>query len=267
MSRMHTLRRGAGNPPIVFVHGFTCDHTDWAAQVAHFAPRHRVIACDLRGHGQTRATPDECTIPNFGSDVAELLVEEDLSGAILVGHSMGCRVVLKAAHDQPARVAGVVLVDGSKLALADGAGVEKKLRERIAAAGYANFVGGMFAQMFVPGTPSSVIDPIVKRAMDMDPAIGGSVFPRTPAWDAEHLDRVLRELQVPIVALQSTTMSADGQRVPMTRDATTPLLDALRANARDLRIEIIENLGHFTQIDAPDWVNDQIGQLITRTAR
>jgi hypothetical protein len=43
-----------GEPPIVLVHGWCCDHSFFAPQIEHFArTRHRVVAVDLRGHGQS----------------------------------------------------------------------------------------------------------------------------------------------------------------------------------------------------------------------
>src|SRR3712207_3770697 len=95
-----------------FVHGFACAHGHWDAQVAHLAPRHRTVAVDLRGHGDSPGSADECSIERYGADVAALLHALDSPPAVLVGHSMGCRVVIEAALQAPSRTAGVVLVDG-----------------------------------------------------------------------------------------------------------------------------------------------------------
>src|ERR1700760_4094411 len=51
MALIHHIAVGHGRPPIVFVHGFACAHTDWDEQVAYLAPYHQTIAVDLRGHG------------------------------------------------------------------------------------------------------------------------------------------------------------------------------------------------------------------------
>ena len=42
---------GEGHPPIVFVHGWCCDHTFLEPQLAYFERRHRVIGVDLRVTG------------------------------------------------------------------------------------------------------------------------------------------------------------------------------------------------------------------------
>jgi pimeloyl-ACP methyl ester carboxylesterase len=43
-----------GDPPILFVHGWCCDHRYFAPQFERYAERgHRVVAVDLQGHGQS----------------------------------------------------------------------------------------------------------------------------------------------------------------------------------------------------------------------
>src|SRR5689334_20735516 len=145
---MHFVRAGKGIPALVFVHGFACTSEDWRAQIAHFEKTHEVVACDLRGHGRTPGRPHECSIEHYGGDVAALVNNLELEGAILVGHSMGCRVVLEAGKLAPQRVAGVVLVDGSRNATSDPDGAEAAARAAIEKNGYAAFAEMLFRQMF-----------------------------------------------------------------------------------------------------------------------
>ena len=63
---------GAGDPPFVFVHGWTCNHTHFAPQVEHFGRQHRTVAVDLRGHGASAAPEQDYTISGFADDVAWL---------------------------------------------------------------------------------------------------------------------------------------------------------------------------------------------------
>src|SRR5919206_1940688 len=126
---MHFIRTGSGSPALVFVHGFACTHEDWRAQVEHFQRSHDVVACDLRGHGRTPGRPHECSIEHYGGDVAALVNNLEVARAVLVGHSMGCRVVLEAARLIPDKIAGIVLVDGSRNATSDPEGGGAAARE------------------------------------------------------------------------------------------------------------------------------------------
>jgi len=44
---------GAGDPAMIFVHGWSCDRSYLAPQFEHFAAGHAVAAMDLRGHGDS----------------------------------------------------------------------------------------------------------------------------------------------------------------------------------------------------------------------
>ena len=46
---------GVGELPMLLVHGLACDHTHLTPQLEHFSDDHRVVAVDLRGHGQSDA--------------------------------------------------------------------------------------------------------------------------------------------------------------------------------------------------------------------
>jgi pimeloyl-ACP methyl ester carboxylesterase len=110
-------RAGSGGTPIVFVHGFACDRSDWRAQMEHFAPARQVIACDLPGHGESPGGAADASIERCGEQVAALLGELG-APAVLVGHSLGCRVVLQAYRRSPARVAALGLMTAAAWALA-----------------------------------------------------------------------------------------------------------------------------------------------------
>src|SRR5689334_14883548 len=101
MALIHYATKGNGRPPIVFVHGFACAHSDWDRQVAHLSSKHQTVAVDLRGHGASAGTDQDCSIERHGADVAEVMGALRLPPSVLVGHSMGCRVVIEAALQAP----------------------------------------------------------------------------------------------------------------------------------------------------------------------
>src|SRR6185436_16928804 len=158
----HFVHQGRGAPPLVFVHGFACAHTDWKFQLEEFKKTHEVVACDLRGHGATPGQPQECSIEHYGGDVAALVNNLELRGVFLIGHSMGCRVVLEAARLLPKRVAGVVLIDGSRVP-AEPPPIEN----------YAAFAENLFRQMFFKTTSES--EAIVARAVRTSAPFGAEL--------------------------------------------------------------------------------------------
>ena len=100
---------------MVFVHGWTCNHTHFAPQVAHFATDHRVLAVDLRGHGASDAPEQRYTVTAFADDVAWLCTETGVERPVLVGHSMGGTVVLDVAARYPELARAVVMLDAAPI--------------------------------------------------------------------------------------------------------------------------------------------------------
>ena len=100
-----------GPLPIVFVHGWGCDHTSFAPQREFFRRSHRVITVDLRGHGESDAPQQDYTMAGFADDMAWLCGELGLTPCLVVGHSMGGNVALEMAARHPDCVHSVVLID------------------------------------------------------------------------------------------------------------------------------------------------------------
>ncbi|MBC7802705.1 MAG: alpha/beta fold hydrolase [Candidatus Parcubacteria bacterium] len=240
--------------PLIFVHGFACTRADWHKQLAHFSAGHPVFAPDLRGHGATHARAEDCSIETYGSDIAALLDGKDLKGAVLIGHSMGCRAVLQAYLNAPERVAALALVDGSY----QGGNHPFQIDD------YPTFARTMFAGMFF--SPSQAGAEIIERALRLPAAIGASLFPRLVRWDAENMARALSAVKVPLLVIQSTYMNAERKRSPLKIGQSTPWLDLVRSHAPQAQIEIIPDVGHFPQLEAAEAVNKHLAGLISKAA-
>ena len=61
---------GRGDPPLLLVHCWAGDHTTLAPQAGHFRRAHRVVAVDLRGHGQSDRPHQDYTVAGFADEVA-----------------------------------------------------------------------------------------------------------------------------------------------------------------------------------------------------
>jgi 3-oxoadipate enol-lactonase len=99
-----------GAPPMVLLHGLGERGASWAPVTARFADRFRVVAPDLRGHGDSD-WPGSYSFQLMRDDVLGLLDELDLGRVTLVGHSMGAVVGYLAAMQQPDRIERLITED------------------------------------------------------------------------------------------------------------------------------------------------------------
>jgi pimeloyl-ACP methyl ester carboxylesterase len=103
-----------GNPdgsPIVLIHGYT-GSLRWYDELAGLlGMKHRVIRVDLLGHGGSDKPSTGYDIENQARAVAEALAELEVTGATVVGHSMGATVATALAEQSPELAVKVVNVD------------------------------------------------------------------------------------------------------------------------------------------------------------
>lgn len=100
---MHYVEAGAGDP-LVLIMGFGGDHLAWGFQMPAFTARHRVIAFDNRGAGQTDQPDVPYTIQVMAEDTAGLLDELGVGRAHVLGVSMGGMIAQELALGHPDRV-------------------------------------------------------------------------------------------------------------------------------------------------------------------
>ena len=252
MPLIHHVVTGAAAPPIVFVHGFACAHTDWDAQVAHLSPRHQTVAVDLRGHGASPGSAADCAIERYGADVAEVMRALSLPPAIIIGHSLGCRVVIEAALQAPEQTKAVVLVDGSQFAAAMGPALRAAFAQPN---GFAAMAQTLFKDMFTAKSDPATAQTVINRAMRLPRRIGEKMLMDLQRYDAHRLTASLRSLQVPVTAIQTTFSNEKRERSSLKNGQTSPYLDMLRTTVPAAQIEIIEDTGHFPQLDEPAQTN------------
>ncbi|MFD7845410.1 alpha/beta fold hydrolase [Nocardia sp. NPDC059764] len=103
--RVHAYGPADGDV-IVLVHGWTCCLEYWNPQINAFAGEYRVIAYDVRGHGESDEGTAPLTTDQLADDLAEVLDAALRPGqrAVLVGHSLGGMTIQAWAGRYPRRV-------------------------------------------------------------------------------------------------------------------------------------------------------------------
>lgn len=114
--RLYWRAVGEG-PAIACCNGVGVSLFFWKYLVAHYAPRHTVVLWDYRAHGRSDRLPDleqaDLTIGRHADDLAAVLDAAGVEDAALVGHSMGCQVILEYTRRHPERVRALVPMLGT----------------------------------------------------------------------------------------------------------------------------------------------------------
>jgi 3-oxoadipate enol-lactonase len=97
--------------PLLLIHGLGSSTSGWAQQVPEFSKKYRVIAFDVRGHGQSDKPRGPYSIPLFAEDTSELITSLGISPTHIVGISMGGAIALQLAVDYPETVKSLVIVN------------------------------------------------------------------------------------------------------------------------------------------------------------
>ena len=87
----------------------------WDYIGSYFSDRHRVVVWDYPGHGASGRPPDPAlaTMPGLADDLVAVMDAAEVGSAVLLGHSLGCQVILEAYRRHPDRVRGLVPILGA----------------------------------------------------------------------------------------------------------------------------------------------------------
>jgi pimeloyl-ACP methyl ester carboxylesterase len=101
--------------PLVFCYGLVCSSLHWTYQIDYFQNDYKTVWFDYRGHHNSEMPKDlkSLTLENMAMDLGILLDELDIKEAVFLGHSMGVNTVLELYRQQPHRVRGMVLANGT----------------------------------------------------------------------------------------------------------------------------------------------------------
>ena len=87
--RMHYVQGGKGSP-VVMIHGFPEDWTEWRQEMSPLSKTHTVIAVDLRGAGESQVTESGYQAAQLAKDVHQLLTQLKLNNGVqVVAHDIG----------------------------------------------------------------------------------------------------------------------------------------------------------------------------------
>lgn len=113
-------------PPLVLVHANPFDHDLWLYQRARFSTWFRVIAVDIRSYGRSARVETPFTLEDMAADVWGVMRDERATEAVIMGISVGSRIVMQLGIDHADTVRAIVAVgSGSE---PRGANFDRRIR-------------------------------------------------------------------------------------------------------------------------------------------
>jgi pimeloyl-ACP methyl ester carboxylesterase len=226
---------GGRGPAVVLVHCWCGNSSFWDETAADLARDHTVVTLDLAGHGRSGSERTDYTIAAFGRDVAAVLRAEDVTGAVLVGHSLGGPVIVEAARLEPSRVVGIVGVDN--LQNLKHAFTDEQVAAFIAPmrGDFPTAVRGFVARMFPADADSMAVARATTAMAAADQAMAVSAMENLFAYD---LASAVAATTVPIHLVKSDTYPVN--------------LEQWQEAGREPEVTVMAGVGHFPMFTAPE---------------
>ncbi len=238
-------------PVIIFIHGFPLNKTMWNRQLKVLKDQYRVIAYDVRGHGESESGDNSTfSIENFAHDLIYFMDALKIDRASLCGLSMGGYIALNAVENYPHRFESLVLCDTS--CFPDTAEtIEKRMKtvEDIQKNGLQRYADTSIKILFAP---ESLATKEVEIAAVKEMILATSVQSISKTLLAlcvrKETCTLLPHIQVPVLVLVGE------------KDKITPLTTAtyMHENIKHSTLHAIKHAGHLSNLENSVDFNKQL---------
>jgi pimeloyl-ACP methyl ester carboxylesterase len=259
---VHYRDEGAG-PPLVLIHGSSSSLHTWDGWVAKLSTHRRVVRLDLPGYGLTGPAPDrDYSAARYARLVVALLDRLGIASADFAGNSLGGRVALTIALDNPSHVRSLILVDAAGLS-----GQRPPAIFRLARTPVLNNLLRWVTPRFlvranvnqVYGDPSRVTDVAVDRYYELTRREGNrqATIDRFSRIADPDLDARLHDIHVPVLLEWGE------------RDVWIPIAFAYRFQAGIAGSTLVTypDAGHIPMEELPDVTAADADRFLTASAK
>ncbi|MBN1535270.1 MAG: alpha/beta fold hydrolase [Anaerolineales bacterium] len=234
--------------PVLFIHGYPLNRHIWQPQLEGLSGIARIIAPDLRGHGESQATSGEYSMELLADDCAALLDSLSITQkVILCGLSMGGYVTFAFLRKYASRLGGLILT--ATRAAADSEAAKANRNNVLVQAqteGAEKIVEDMLPKMFSPQTLSTnpaLVDKVrrIMQSTSLD-GIQGDLMGMKNRPDSTPL---LSQINIPTLLV----FGAEDQIIPVDE------AQAMHSSIAGSRLEIIASAGHLLNLEQPQKFN------------
>ena len=256
--RLHYIDVGANSqkPPIVLIHGFPFSLEMWNPQIDFLKGNYRVIAYDIRGHGNSDDGDGQYTIEFFVDDLIALLDYLKIPKVTICGLSMGGYIALRAIERNPDRVSSLILCDTGPQADSNEVKIRRAANiKSVKTNGVKAFAEGFVKAIFTPESLKSRPDKVeaVSQLIESNSEMGicGTLLALAARTDTtDSLDLI----KVPTLILV-------GEEDKITPPKLSELMDS---NISNSEIHVISNAAHLSNIESTLEFNRHLSEFLSR---
>ncbi|HEY6915914.1 MAG TPA: alpha/beta fold hydrolase [Paludibacter sp.] len=242
-------------PVIIFIHGFPLNKSMWNKQIEALKENYRVIAYDIRGHGDSEMESEPFSIDLFVKDLISFMDVLKIDKASLCGLSMGGYIALKAIKRNPLRFESLVLADTTCIADQPETIVKRKNAiKSIKEEGVVLYAEESVKSLFAPESlPRKLVEIAAVKEMII-------------STQDESICQTLRALSV----REETCSFLSSIKIPVLvlvgeYDKITPPFAAafIHKNIAGSKMFIIDHAGHLSNLENPDAFNDRLNAFFS----
>ena len=241
-------------PVVIFIHGFPFNKSMWDDQVNFLNDNYRVIAYDIRGHGNSDIGIDDFFIELFVNDLFRFIEKLGIKKSILCGLSLGGYIALNAVLKYPDRFEGLILNDTQ--CIADTQEIKENRCTaiiRILKNGVDQYADEIIKNLFASETFTKKNN-IIAKVKEMIISTSKQSLCNTLHALAERRDTCdeLQQINIPVLIMVGK------------EDKITPIAAAqqMHEKIRGSMLKIIQHAGHIINLENPIAFNKRLVKFL-----
>lgn len=252
---IHYLQQGHGEP-VLLLHGLGSCAEHWLPQMTALSRHYRVIAADLRGHGQSSPSEQPFSMAQLATDMQALLEHLNISRCQVIGFSLGGMVAFELALLAPHCIQSLVIINSGPQLAVQGWRLTLLLWFRLAVIRslgmrkLGRIIGG---KLFPDATQRDLLE-LLARQME-----------RTDARSYRHTLRAISKFSVQSQLARLTipilVVAADQDY------SSVASKDAYVKALPNAELVVIKNSRHATPLDQPEATNKQLLSFLAKVVQ
>lgn len=237
---------------VILLHGFCGSSAYWNEVLALLPDHIRVIAPDLRGHGESSAPDETYSMEKLAGDIVQLFGKLDTGKPILLGHSLGGYITLALAEKQPELLKAFGLIHSTGYPDSeDGKAGRLKGIQTIREQGLPTFIEGLIPKLFAPKHLDSMPEAVQEaKRIGLTTSPEGAMATLEGMRTRPDRNEVLKQTQLPVLLVAGE------------HDQIVPAERTFVVSGETVTHRKLDGVGHMSMMEHPQALADVIVEFV-----